>query len=354
MRNNTDFIYLLRFIAAFIVVLKHYSPIRNTIIDNGGEAVSFFFLLSGFILVVAYEKQIMQDKLSAKSFYIKRIARVYPLYILALFLTLAYHFLIKNSHTHLALKLPFELTMTQSWLFPGSINYPAWSISCELCFYLLFPLYILKIKHLSLRSSVFMVLFLLISTVLVSYLIDSVSISFLKNELKSGYLYEHPLFRIPVFFFGNILGFMYIKNIKVPLKTLILMLFFGCLSIYLWTFEPVHLGLSLKQLGLLFIYAVLIIGLLQNSNFSKKYLSHKTFILLGDISYGIYLLQFPVSSFVFAFTNGFNPFIQFSIYLIVLIVFSYLTYQYFEKPLRAKIVEWTLHKNHNLVAIGQS
>jgi peptidoglycan/LPS O-acetylase OafA/YrhL len=134
MKKNTDFIYLLRFIAALFVVLSHYSPIRNSLINNGGEAVSFFFLLSGFILVVAYEKQINQNNFSIIGFYVKRIARIYPLYLFALFLTLSCHFLIHTNHTHLIFKLPFELIMLQTWFYPGSINHPAWSIRCELFF----------------------------------------------------------------------------------------------------------------------------------------------------------------------------------------------------------------------------
>ena len=338
MKNNTDFIYLLRFIAAFLVVLKHYSPFRNTLIDNGGEAVSFFFLLSGFILVVAYEKQINTNQLSAISFYVKRIARVYPLYILALVLTLAHHFLIKSSFTHIPVKLPFELMMIQSWFYPGSMNYPAWSISCELFFYLLFPFYIVKLKNTPLSILAFKALIVLIMAVSASYLIYNTPISFLRIDLKQGYLYEHPLFRLPVFFFGNLLGFMYIKNVFVSNKIRLFSFGVGCLCLYLWTLNPVQLGLSLKQLGLLFIYAVLIITLLQNQAFSIKYLSNKWFILLGDISYGVYLLQFPVSSFVFAFTNDFNPIIQFALYLVVLLALSYCVYQYFEKPLRTKIV----------------
>ena len=338
MKKNTDFIYLLRFVAAVLVVFKHYSPIRNVIVDNGGEAVGFFFLLSGFILVVAYENKIAQHKLSYMSFYVKRIARVYPLYLLALVMTLAFHFLIKSGFSNLPIKLLFELTMVQSWFYPGSINYPAWSISCEFFFYLLFPIYISKLNDIPLRSAIFKVLTILAAMVAASYLINSFSFSFLRPDLKSGLLYEHPLFRVPIFFFGNLLGLMYIKNIWMPNRALFLLFLAGCLAVFLWSFNPIFMGLSLKQVGLTFIYTVLIIVLLQNESFSKKYLSNKGFILLGDISYGIYLLQFPVSSFVFAFTPEMNPLPQFWLYLSVLIGLSYVVYQYFEKPLRTKIV----------------
>lgn len=96
--------------------------------------------------------------------------------------------------------------------------------------------------------------------------------------------------------------------------------------------------MSLKQLGLLLIYTVLIVWLLQNESFSLKYLNNKGFVLLGDISYGVYLLQFPISSFVLIFTNDFNTAQSFAIFVTVLLVASYLVHEYFEKPLREKII----------------
>jgi peptidoglycan/LPS O-acetylase OafA/YrhL len=343
MKKNTDFIYVLRFIAALFVVFSHYSPIRNSLINNGGEAVSFFFLLSGFILVIAYEKQITQNNLSVISFYVKRLARIYPLYLLSLLLTLSYHFFVHNNHSHLGLKLPFELFMVQTWFYPGSINYPDWSISCELFFYLLFPIYILKLKNVPINYALLMALTLIVFTVLMSYLLDGFSFLSLKTDLKGGYLYQHPIVRFPVFFLGNVLGFMYLKNIEIPKKYNILMLILGSVCIAFWTLKPVAYGLSIKQLGLLLIYTSLIFSLFQHESWANKYLVNKGFMLLGEISYGVYLLQFPVSSFVFSFTHKLSPINQFLLFLIVLVGFSYCTYEYFEKPFRAKIVSVYTH-----------
>jgi peptidoglycan/LPS O-acetylase OafA/YrhL len=338
MKKNTNFIYLLRFIAALFVVFSHYSPLRNSLINNGGEAVSFFFLLSGFILVIAYEKQINENNFSVISFYVKRIARIYPLYLFALFLTLIYHFSIENNHSHLSLKLPFELFMVQTWLYPGSINYPAWSISCELFFYLLFPIYIFKLKALKINYALLMALILIVFTLSMSYFLDHLSFLTSKNDLKGGYLYQHPFVRFPVFFLGNVLGFMYLKNVEIPKKYLVGMLILGSICIALWTLQPVAFGLSIKQLGLLFIYTSLIFSLLQNETRANKYFTNKVFILLGEISYGVYLLQYPVSSFIFFYAHNLSVVNQFVIYLIVLLLLSYFVYKYFEKPFRIKIV----------------
>jgi peptidoglycan/LPS O-acetylase OafA/YrhL len=337
MKTNTEFVYLLRFIAAILVVFRHYSPIRNVVIDNGDSSVGFFFLLSGFILVVAYSEQIMSEKLDVFNFYLRRFARIYPLYLLALILTLFFHFFIKNGHTHLAFKLPFELLMLQSWFYPGSINYPAWSLSCEIFFYFLFPFYILKLKNLRLKNAIFIAVFTILTSVLISYFIYNFPINFIKNDLKTGYLIEQPFLRICVFLLGNVLGFIYLRNIPLPKKLLIALFLCGGICFYLWSLNPIEIGLSLKQLGFTFLHTALIFTLIQNPDFSTKYLSNKFFMTLGDISYGVYLLQYPVYSFTLLFTDKLNPNLQFFIYLIVLILVSFWVYKYFEKPMRHKI-----------------
>jgi peptidoglycan/LPS O-acetylase OafA/YrhL len=183
-----------------------------------------------------------------------------------------------------------------------------------------------------------MAFMLIIFTLSMSYLLDHLSFFPLKTDLKGGYLYQHPLVRFPVFFLGNVLGFMYLKNVEIPKKHLLAMLVLGTICIAFWTLQPVAFGLSVKQLGLLFIYTSLIFSLLQSDALANKYLTNRTFITLGDISYGIYLLQFPVSSFVLLLAHNLSSINQFLIFLITLIGLSYITYVYLEKPLRIKIV----------------
>jgi peptidoglycan/LPS O-acetylase OafA/YrhL len=340
MQNKTDFLYLLRFVAAVLVVFKHYSPIRNVVVNQGGEAVTFFFVLSGFILVVAYKEQLKLGKFDKTNFYLRRFARIYPLYLLALVLTLAYHFFVQNGHTHLAQKLPFEALMLQTWFFPGSINYPAWSVSCEIFFYITFPFYIIKLNDYPLKSLVILTILVFVVTLLMSSALYFMPFAFLRSDIIEGYLLYHPILRFPTFLTGNLLGIMYLRNIRVPNMILTILFLFGCFCIYLWSLNQIKLDLSLKQFGFVLTYFALIVTLLQNPNFSTKYLSHKSFILLGDISYGVYLLQYPIYSFSLLFADKLSSNVHFLVYLFLLVLVSYFTYQYFEKPLRQKITHF--------------
>src|SRR4051812_24708306 len=83
----------LRFFAAFLVVLHHAESLRHDhelghlqdfgLFRNGGNAVSFFFVLSGFLItyLLLRERKEKAD-ISVKRFYIKRVFRIWPLYFL--------------------------------------------------------------------------------------------------------------------------------------------------------------------------------------------------------------------------------------------------------------------------------
>ncbi len=58
-----------------------------TPIQDGGLAVDLFFALSGFVLAHAYEQK-FERGMTAFDFMKIRFIRLYPLYILALFISL--------------------------------------------------------------------------------------------------------------------------------------------------------------------------------------------------------------------------------------------------------------------------
>lgn len=140
----------LRGIAAVFVVVFHeagnfggHSPAHN-LLRHGYNAVDLFFVLSGFVMAMTYG-----DDFSAGfrpggylRFLGKRIARVYPLYVVATLVTFAI-FALHLSHLgpvgRPAWTLGCNLMMVQAWGLAESIVGPAWSISTEWGAYLLFP-----------------------------------------------------------------------------------------------------------------------------------------------------------------------------------------------------------------------
>ena len=119
------------------------TPLFSALVDCGQAAVSVFFVLSGFVLFHVYSACDMRSFTCITSFLVKRIARVYPLYVLSMCISSA-SALASSDTAHVII---MTLTMTQCWQ-PSALpaqwqwNGPSWSISTEFGFYVLFPLLI--------------------------------------------------------------------------------------------------------------------------------------------------------------------------------------------------------------------
>jgi peptidoglycan/LPS O-acetylase OafA/YrhL len=79
-----------RFIAAVAVVIFHFGrevfpfqhPILQPLVLSANIGVSYFFILSGFVMIIAYNKQ---PNIDYKQFYISRIARIFPAFLVSIF-----------------------------------------------------------------------------------------------------------------------------------------------------------------------------------------------------------------------------------------------------------------------------
>lgn len=143
-----------RGIAAWLVVLFH---IRTAlvgvpdavmmILTQGALAVDFFFLLSGFVIWLRYAAELRATRWAAvPGFLRRRVARIWPLHLVMLgfgvTLALALRATGRAAPDFPLAELPLHLFLLQNWGFTEALawNVPAWSISCELAAYLLFPL----------------------------------------------------------------------------------------------------------------------------------------------------------------------------------------------------------------------
>jgi len=148
----------LRGVTAMWVVLVHYrhafqfSPLIATVFPNrlvnapqGQIVMDFFFLLSGFVITLTAAKWNGENRFSYfKSFMRKRFARAYPLHLVTTLLMVGivpFMYPAKLVGTPWASSLLLHLTLTQSWgihLLPDW-NFPSWSLSADWLSYLCFP-----------------------------------------------------------------------------------------------------------------------------------------------------------------------------------------------------------------------
>jgi len=154
---------------ALLVAAYHLNPqgrsLLGPLLANSYLWVDFFFVLSGFVIAHGYEGRIV-GLASARSFLVRRLARVYPLhlFVLALYVALELsRLVVGGSHAAAGDHPPFS-----GWTSLGGLaanlflvhglgltdyltwNAPSWSISCEFWTYALFALLALLVPMRSL------------------------------------------------------------------------------------------------------------------------------------------------------------------------------------------------------------
>jgi peptidoglycan/LPS O-acetylase OafA/YrhL len=211
------------------------SEVLKWLYDNlfyeGYIGVSFFFILSSFVLAYTYQDQILKNKISSRAFYMARFARIYPLHFLTLIISipLTFSIFIQNK-TLWIIQLITNLTLTQSYI-PNrhiyfSFNAPSWSISDEMFYYLVFPFLIIWIAKSDHYKNV---LFLLIIAIIPLLTL------IITQRYYHHIFYIHPFARLVDFMIGIFLFNFYHKFSKkerrinytyLEISAILLLLFF--------------------------------------------------------------------------------------------------------------------------------
>jgi peptidoglycan/LPS O-acetylase OafA/YrhL len=336
-----------RFIAAILIVIFHFGkniyPFNNSsvsfIFQNTYIGVSYFFILSGFIMIIAYNNK---TKINAIEYFKNRFARIYPIYLLALLLVVSFK-IIAHSQVNFN-EFILNLFTLQAW-FPGnvlSLNGPGWSLSVEFFFYAIFPMLFnfiyTKIDYTKLIIPI--ILIWIISQILLHLLFYS--------DFYEGYpsqshdiLHYFPLLHLNEFLIGNLTGLIFINYKKKSSKNfdwVILSLIIA--SLFLLKYSK---GLNLNDGILAFIFAPLIFLISLNTGVITSISKNKYLIFLGDISYGIYILQIPTFALcgkILSRLSIQNASAQFYSSLLFLIIASGFSYVFIETPLRNLIKKY--------------
>jgi peptidoglycan/LPS O-acetylase OafA/YrhL len=144
----------LRTFAAVNIVLFHFSnpnwfgPLAP-VVNAGYASVSFFILLSGFVLAYNYAARARADELDRPRFWEARFTRLYPVYLLSLLLSfrLVPGEYATHSHTMFWTGMVLSPLLLQAWIpeIATFLNTPAWTMSAEAAYYLFFP-WLAKVK----------------------------------------------------------------------------------------------------------------------------------------------------------------------------------------------------------------
>lgn len=150
-QNHIHALTGIRFVAALGVFVHHMLGKLGVTFFNcpfGDGGVTFFFVLSGFILTYVYADRLTQWR-DLRRFYFTRWARIWPLHVvtLAIFICCFMKFQHIYNNEEPTRRLIANALLLQSWVpnysWCFSFNGVSWSISTEAFFYLMFPLLIL-------------------------------------------------------------------------------------------------------------------------------------------------------------------------------------------------------------------
>ena len=358
-----------RFFASVLVVLVHYEVIFGESVVYGTfatTAVSWFFIVSGFILSYTYPSlDSLQDY---RRFYLHRIIRIYPVYFLAvvvssLFVSLNYlaigdeFFSEVNRPFELIHDLPeqkeaafFTLATLRHLVFAQSVgsvetfklvfNGPLWSIVLEIYFYLAFPLLLLMIKPLNTMTRI-------IVAFIMGYLLQLLLIQVNLPEAESYDVinlnvpvYTNPFIRGIEFIFGMLLykvfTFWDLRKVVGRLNwtpTIMTVLLYVIVVIYVHDNIPYQYSsfFLVVPFVTIMIYALLRLQW-HPANHIVRYCT-----TLGGISYVLYSFHWPLMEII-QFYNLLprmsSQFMQPVLVMLVLLVVSYLIYRFVEAPIR--------------------
>lgn len=190
-RIRLDALTSLRFFAAAFVVVHHaFGPDNKAVLGLGYLGVTFFFVLSGFVLAWS-----TADRVGLGAFYRNRVARIYPLHVATLVVAAVLPF----SSTETMTTLLQNLTMTHAWTNSGahSFNSVSWSISVEALFYALFPLLARWLRRLTSGAVLAVAVAAGAVQVFVALSLRALDVP------HAGFLtYDFPPYRVPEFVIG--------------------------------------------------------------------------------------------------------------------------------------------------------
>ena len=351
----------LRFVAAVIVVIFHYGD--NTwftrmspALQAGPPMVTFFFVLSGFIMAIAYGQR---GELEKGRYWVARFARIAPMYYLALILTV-----IAIGQKPNSMDLILQGSFLHAW-FPQHVrglNNPSWAVSVEMFFYLIFP-YLLSFinREFSVpKAIVLAVIFWGASMIVLGDLRNYYNLQDPRDPALQAIITYFPLSHLSSFVLGMVGGLAYMHylsqmRISSLLSASLVIFAFGMVAAILHYHTKIRilakLNFSYGLLSLLFLLLILTLAI--DRSFLSGILSNKILVFLGELGYSIYILQNPAHRL---YEKYVTPIIlltsadHFYLYLLLLIVISVGAYLLIEKPMRYKLRLLADHYLFNLKA----
>ncbi len=316
----------LRFVLALWVILHHLTgpgmrleamaerwphPLY-ALVRGGYLAVATFFVLSGFVLARSYGAGAWHGG-RLRRYAVARFARIYPVYALS-FAMVAPFVVADRAPGKPALIANYGLLL-QGWTghLPVGWNTPAWSLSCEVFFYIAFPLAVAasrRVPPYALATAACL-------------LTPALAAAGVPDEWK-------PLVHFSDFLMGIAAAALYERLAGASRRPSGYWLYLpgaaaGALFIAFPQLLPgrVDLNSALRPLN-----AMLLVGFALGTGVVARVLSSSPAVFLGKSSYSMYILHVPLLWWVRRWCPAISP----AAYVTLVILISGAVYRYFEEP----------------------
>lgn len=369
----------LRFVAAAGVLLLHYRDLLGPLpgwvqrgIVGGQHGVTFFFVLSGFILTWRYHDWFEGgvDAPHYRRFQRLRFARLAPVYLLGLLLDTPAHLAERAAAGALAsdgglygASWLINALGLQAWLprvpFAMFWNTPAWSVSAELFFYALFPFAtVLLARRVRSASALLLAFVALVAGGIALYAGVIYLVTWvwpLRGEPLYILLVYTPLLRVSEFLAGCVLGQYLVRRerggeasalARSALRRHLLLL--ACIALVaLRVWSPDYTGPSrwwwlldvAAKYGVFIVpFAGIILAVASGRTMLHRVLEHPWMVRLGEASYALYIIHWSVVTLIVQrwFGAASTPALH-ALLMLATVVAALLVHRHVELPWRERL-----------------
>ncbi|WP_416190978.1 acyltransferase family protein [Neisseria sp. CCUG12390] len=325
----------LRAIAVLAVIIFHLNP---NWLPGGFLGVDIFFVLSGYLITSIIYQQMKKGSFSFYDFYKRRIKRILPafIFVLAVATPVAVYLFLPND-TLQYLKSAIASLFSAANLFfarkggyfdSASTEKPLlhmWSLSVEEQFYFVFPvilLFFFKFYH----SKIKLLLSGLILISLATYFLPSFGLD----------RYFLPYVRAYELLIGALFAFITPKESNKWVSWLLLATIIGLMFIphdTLWGNGYIEKLIACTCVGLMILFGHY--RTLDKSDWVFRFLSAKPMVMIGLISYSLYLWHWVILALIrYVYMDNELPYTVYLAATLAMFVLAWISYVWIETPCR--------------------
>ncbi len=370
----------LRFVMIMIIVISHleflgsemnfgaFGAFYKSHIWNSSFAVNFFFVISGFGMMLSNLERVTIDSIKLPTLrdclqYGKNhIKKIYIIYILTIIIGFICELCIGISNNNTLsvivksiIKLLFAIPLLQSATgletFSHAFNGVAWFLSSLFCIYLISPLllYLLRKKSKSLFSDLIFIIFDVFIIIIFAYIFEGIEDYILQSEYIKQFgikhctlVYASPYRRVFFVLIGMSLAMIYkrlpknISNTAANYLEVLIVIFFLLYHYFRNTISEDKLFIYTIDIILCMCFVMVFAF---DRGICSKLLASKKMQFLGNMSMYIFLIHYPIRFWIGRIVEHYfdwnitNAILFILFELITTYYLSYLAYQYFSKKI---------------------